>query len=76
MKTPNLAQRNKDKTNFLPVYRDGLSHSVEAVFHAEQVCEQQQMASSEGAVYSTVLTVCSTNAVVMLSTQKHGEIFG
>lgn len=48
MKTLNLAQQNKDKTNFLLVYREGLAHSVEAVFHAERVCEQQQMASSEG----------------------------
>lgn len=55
MKTQNVAQQNKDKTNFLLVCHDGLSHSVEAVVHAEQECEQQQMASSEGHTHREVL---------------------
>lgn len=37
-------ERNKDKTNFPLVYRDGSSRSV----RAESLCKHQQMASSKG----------------------------
>lgn len=43
-----MGERNRDKTNFLFVYPDWSFHSAEAISHGEQVCEQQQMAPSEG----------------------------
>lgn len=65
-------KRNRDKTNFLLVYCDGLYHCAAAVFSSEQVCEQQQMASSEGRkqalnaeVYSTVTWNIGTNCFLL-----------